>query len=179
MNLQQDVFIEKIVKRKKTGKDHLMIFGFISAYIALILLAVMFIQYTAPFLIFIIAGGAYGLFYLITNLDLEYEYICTNGHLDIDAIIHKRRRKRKMSMKAQDMEVVASVQSDEFKEYSKQSNLKTYDFGSNVDNSKLWFFVGTYKDARSLVCFEPDERIMKDLKRYNPSKVKYNQMQGL
>lgn len=43
----------------------------------------------------VLAGGIiYGGYYLITNLIIEYEYILTNGDLDIDKIVAQRSRKR-------------------------------------------------------------------------------------
>ena len=48
----------------------------------------------------VLAGGViYGGYYLITNLIVEYEYILTNGELDIDKIVAQRSRKRLATLK--------------------------------------------------------------------------------
>lgn len=44
-------------------------------------------------------GSLYGGYILITNMSVEYEYIVTNGEMDIDKIIAKRRRKRLITVK--------------------------------------------------------------------------------
>ena len=163
MFTQEDVFIEVIVKRKKTAKDYLIIAGLVLAFIVLMLIALRFITYTLTFLPIIFAGGIFGLYYLITNLDREFEYICTNGHLDIDMIIHKRRRKRQVSMPAKDMEILAPVTDDEYKVQQRNQSLKEMNLTTNTGPDGVWFFVGTYKGQRLLVT----------------SKVKFNMIQGL
>lgn len=175
---QQDVFIETIVKRRKSGKDYLIIAGLISLFIIIIYISLMFLKYTFSFIPFIVAGGGFGLYYLITSLDKEFEYICTNGHLDIDMIIHKRKRKRQVSMAAADMEILAPVDSDDYKVNNKNTSIKRLDLTTNTGSDNVWFFIGSYKGSRVMVTFEPNERILRDLKRHNPSKVRFNMIQG-
>ncbi len=175
---QQDVFIETIVKRRKTSKDKLAILGFVVLFIVLIMVAFYFIEYLFAFLVLILIGGAYGLYFAITTFDKEFEYICTNGHLDIDQITHKRKRKRLMSIPAKEMEVLAPLDSEDYKQYSRNQNLKTLNLTTNTGPENVWFFVGHYKGTNYLVTFEPNDRILKDLKRHNPSKVKYNLATG-
>lgn len=174
----QDVFIEVIVKRKKTSKDYAVIAGLISLFLLLIYVAILFLHYTFSFLPLILAGGVYGLYYFITNLDREYEYICTNGTIDIDMIIHKRKRKRMMSMAAADMEILAPLNHDEYRGYEKNQSIKKMNLTTNTGTENVWFFVGSYKGQRTLVTFEPTDKILKDLKRHNPSKVRFNMIQG-
>lgn len=174
----QDVFIEVLVKRKKTGKDYLIITGLVLLFLLLLFVSYVFLRYTLTFLPLIVVGGGYGLYYFITNLDREFEYICTNGHLDIDMIIHKRKRKRMISMEAKDMEILAPVDSDDYKVHERNQNLKNLNLTTNTSLDNVWFFVGSYKGQRMLVTFEPTDKILKDLKRHNPSKVRYNMIQG-
>lgn len=173
---QQDVFIELIVKRKKSNKDYLKIGGALALFVLLVygaLVLMAYVPYVMTFFPLILAAGIFGLYYVITNMDKEFEYICTNGILDIDVIIHKRKRKRLVSMAAKDMEILAPIDSDDYKQNMKNQSLKKMDLTTNTTDENVWFFVGAYKGSRVLVTFEPDERILNDLKRHNPSKVKY------
>lgn len=43
---------------------------------------------------FLAAAALYGGYYLTTKLDVEYEYIFTNGEIDVDKITAQRSRKR-------------------------------------------------------------------------------------
>ncbi len=170
---QVDVFIEVIVKRHKTTRDKLLIALFFLLFLVVIFLTLVFIEYVLFFIWMLWLGAGYGLYFLITQLDIEYEYICTNGHLDIDQITHRRKRKRMISIAAKEMEILAPVKSDDYKEHSRNQNLKALHLETNTGDEKVWFFTGHYKGTNYLVTFEPNERILRDLKRHNPSKVKY------
>ena len=94
-----DVFVEQLVKKPANGKTLalkiLIIFGVIivSAFcLYLTLLGIIL----ALLLIF---AAIYGGYYLITGLNAEYEYIITNGEIDIDKIIAQRKRKRLITAK--------------------------------------------------------------------------------
>ncbi|NCC82598.1 MAG: hypothetical protein EOM03_00495 [Clostridia bacterium] len=178
MQGNEDVFIETIVKRNKTSRDKLLILGLVMLYLLIIFVSFLFLQYVMAFLPLILIGGAYGLYYMISNFDREFEYICTNGQLDVDLIIHKRKRKRQISVAAKDMEILAPVSSDDYKANARNTSLKVMNLTTNSSLEKVWFFVASYKGARYLVTFEPNDRILKDLKRNNPSRVRYTMIQG-
>lgn len=173
-----DTFVEQIVRRKKGGSDFLIIFLLILAFVLVMAVATYFIQFTFYFLPLILVFGIWGLWRLITKRNIEFEYICTNGMLDIDAIYNKRSRKRQISMTAQNMEIVAPISDSEFDHYSRLGEYKKHDYTSNTGDDGVWFFTGTYKENKVLITFEPEERIIKDLKRFNPRDVKYNAIQG-
>lgn len=170
-----DVFIEKIVPRKKSGVDYLKIVGVILAYLLVMALLFLFaFQYIAFLMPLLFFGGAWLVYMVITNMNVEHEYIVTNGDLDIDAIYAQRKRKRLFTGKAKDFEICARVNSDEYKQYSKNKSLKVLDASSNTNAPNTWFLVGPSKGQKMLVLFEPDKRIMDNLRRFNPSRIKYN-----
>ncbi len=170
---QNDVYIELIVKRHKTTRDYLLIALFVVLFLVVVFLSLVFIEYVLFFIWILWLGAGYGLYFLITQLDIEYEYICTNGHLDIDQIIHRRKRKRMMSIPAKEMEILAPLSSDEYKVASRNQSLKPLHLETNTGDQKVWFFTGHYKGTNYLVTFEPNDRILSDLKRHNPAKVHY------
>ena len=102
-----DSFNEQMIKKQPTQNDKLMTFLIIFASMALaaacVFLGMMFPQY---FMIgiFLGVGCIYGGIRLWQNLSLEYEYIFTNGDLDIDKIIAQRSRKRLISVKVNELE---------------------------------------------------------------------------
>lgn len=170
-----DVFIEKIVPRKKSGIDYLKIVGIILAYFVILFLIFVFaIQYVAFLVPLLIFGGAWLVYMVITNLNIEHEYIVTNGDIDIDVIHAQRKRKRLFSGKAKDFEICAKVNSDEYKSFSNNKSLKVLDATSNTGDRNTWFFVSHSKGQRMLVLFEPNKRMMDGMLRYNPSRIKYN-----
>ena len=90
-----DVFFEQIIPIRRTGKTVALFFGIwilaalLSAFVFLIL---------GSFSLIFIFGIGYGAYFLSSKLNVEYEYIITNGILDIDKIINKSSRKRMISV---------------------------------------------------------------------------------
>ncbi len=168
-----DTFLEKIVSRRKTGKDYLKILGLFVAALIVLMLVMMFGGYIGFLVPLILVAVVYGLWFFISGMNREYEYIVTNGEIDIDMIIAKRRRKRVFSGRARAFEIMAKVDSDEYRQ-AKKGKYELLDCSSSPDSENTWFFVANYKNQRVVVLFEPDERMLESMKRYNPSKIKYN-----
>ena len=90
-----DVFFEQIIPIKKTGKTVALFLGI--WVLAALLSALVFVLLGSFSLIFIFGIG-YGTYILSSKLNVEYEYIITNGILDIDKITNKSSRKRMISV---------------------------------------------------------------------------------
>ena len=81
-----DVFFEQIIPIKKTGKTIVLFLGIWVLAALISALVFLFLVSFSPIFIF---GIGYGAYYLSSKLNVEYEYIITNGILDIDKIINK------------------------------------------------------------------------------------------
>lgn len=177
-----DTFIETIYKRKMQGSDYAKIAGIMVLYF--VLLTVVFILVgiipiiTTLVPLFII-GGAFGAWWLITGLNKEYEYVVTKGDLDIDMIIARRRRKRAYSVKAKDIEMMASCSSDEYKSMQKQANLKVINLAAVSDDPQNWFIVSQYNSARTMAIISADERVIRNIHRHARHRVRYNPAVGV
>ena len=170
-----NTFMEKIVTRRKDAKDHLMVAGLIAAYLILILIALIYLGGIAILVIF---AGGWGMWWLISGTNKEYEYTVTDNFLDIDCIIAQRKRQRVFAGNAKEFEICARVNSDLFREYSK-GNRKLLDFAPTDDQSKNYFLISknNAKKAKTkgetvMLIFEPDDRMIPSLKKFNPSKIK-------
>ncbi len=99
-----DVFVEQIVKKPADGKSIAckILIGAGTGLITVISLYLMLMGIV--FALLIIFGAIYAGYFFITNFDVEYEYIVTNGEMDIDKIIAKRKRKRLITAKASSFE---------------------------------------------------------------------------
>ena len=101
-----DIFNEKIVKKRYDMQDLLIVVGLIVAAFFLIFLKVFLnLGMLTPLLVI---GIGYGLFYLISARHVEYEYSVTNGDLDVDKII-ARKRIRLLSIEGKDLEILAKL----------------------------------------------------------------------
>lgn len=166
-----DTFIEKLVARKKTAIDFILI-----ALVLLTILVSLFFFFMTNVRIgmgidfLLIVGLIYFGYWLITSRNVEYEYIVTNGDLDIDMIVAKRKRKRIFSANCKEFEIVAPVKSSSFSQQV-QSIKNRIDACSSADSPDAYFIVLNHNNNRTLVIFEPDERILKNFRVYIPRKV--------
>jgi hypothetical protein len=166
-----DVFLEKIVARRKGMADVFIIWGIVVGAIILIILGLSLEMLGGLGLGPIIAAGIIYLAYrLITSRNIEYEYIVTNGDLDIDKIISKRKRKRVFSASCKDFEILARIQSQHFNQEVK-SITKKIDASSSINSPNAFFAVLNYKGERTVVIFEPDSRMLDNFKLFIPRKI--------
>ena len=98
-----DNYAEQIVKRENTSSESTKKIGIIAAVIIIcIILGLVFIFTIGTFIsliaLILAAGAVYGSYILLEGLNVEYEYIMTNGELDVDKIIAKKKRKSLISI---------------------------------------------------------------------------------
>jgi hypothetical protein len=164
-----DTFIEKLITKKRTSKDTLISVGILAGAFVLsfAVMLIPLINTVAPILIAAIIYFAY-IFMKSTNL--EFEYSVTNGDIDIDKIMAKRKRKRIFSAMTKDIEIVAKLKSDKYS--SEYKNIRNkIEAVSNMEASDIYFIVAPYKSERTIVFFEPDQRMIDAFKAKMPRKV--------
>ncbi|MCL2708737.1 MAG: DUF6106 family protein [Defluviitaleaceae bacterium] len=152
-----DVFKEQIVRRKPTGKDKLKKAGLIVAVAAVFLIT---ISYIGQFALFVTAAAGFGAFLLIGMLNVEFEYVFTNGELDIDAIFNRTRRKRMFSGYVKDFEIMAHIDDrNHTHDYDSAQEVKNYSSGETKENT--YAFLANYKGKRQKIIIEPNEMMVK------------------
>lgn len=166
-----DTFIEKIVMKRKGLPDNLITAGIIFGALILIMLSLS-IKVIAQLGIglFLIAGIGYLAYRLITSRNVEFEYIVTNGEIDIDKIISRRKRKRIFSASCKEFDILSPVKSNSFSQ-SVQSIKNRIDASSSIDSQDAYFATLNYKGEKTLLIFEPDERMLNNFKIYIPRKI--------
>ena len=169
-----DVFMEKIVAKRKDFKDNLIAAGIIFGTLIL-----MFVLINIPIInqlgigLFLVAGLIYLAYRLITSRNIEFEYVVTNGELDIDKTISRRKRKRIFSASCKEFDIVARVKSNSFSQ-SVQAIKNRIDATSSLDSPDAFFATLNYKGEKTLVIFEPDEKMVNNFKFFIPRKVLLN-----
>ena len=81
--MNQDIFVEQIIQRRRSGTDYLIYVGLSLAFLVICFLG-LFVIPMFGFLVIIAAG--YGMYWVVTSRNLEFEYSVTNGDLTIDRI---------------------------------------------------------------------------------------------
>lgn len=165
--------MEQIIKKKKTAVDYMIIVGGALLGVVLTLLALLFNRMIFGLGIILIAFVWYGFYLLLNSRNLEYEYILTNGELDIDKIIAKNGRKRVITIDFREVELCAAVNNSEFRhQYENKNNFSqiiTLVGDINADNV---YFADFHCDGeRKRVLFQPSEKIIDGLKKVNPRNV--------
>lgn len=163
-----DIFLEYLVK-KNSKEDSLkkLLIGILCGVILVLsffLLTRVFYQFI--WLLPIIWGGAiYGTVILCRNYSIEFEYIFTNGMLDIDIIQGKAKRKSLASISCRNIEHMAplntSAKSDrtEINAIYDERRRGKYYLDYSVDGKKMRLLL------------QPPEKILENIKRYNPRNV--------
>lgn len=163
-----DLYIELLVKKKKTSADTLMKALLIGGTVLLVL-AGLFVH--PIILIGAIAMGVLDYFKL-PALDLEYEYLYVNGELDIDKIMSKQKRKRVGTYDMKNVELVAPKNSHELDSHRNRKDIKILDYSSMDENAKTFAMVVKAEKGMQLVYFDPSPEILRDMQRIAPRSVK-------
>lgn len=172
-----DTFIEKIVSRKKGAREGLIASGIVIGAIAVFfifqMLTAMFGINLGSIGLFLGVGIIYLAYRLIIGLNVEFEYVVTNGDVDIDKIIARRNRKRIFSGSCKDFDIVARVSSSGFEEAARNAKVKI-DATSMPGSDGAYYVTLNYKGERTIVIFEPDERMLANFRTFIPRKVLTN-----
>ena len=101
-----DTFFEQLIKIKLTDKVKAIIVGAILLDIIIVAAVTFFaLMFLSPaFTFLIVVAVVYCSYKIISSLSVEFEYIFTNGDLDIDKILGREDRKRRYSVKCSEME---------------------------------------------------------------------------
>jgi len=153
-----DVFKEQIVKRQVTFKDTAIK---VCLIILVILIGFLILMSIGPqFGVIIILALIFGARFLISYLNVEYEYAFTSGELDIDIIYDRTRRKRVFSANVKQIEIMAHIE-DRNHKAAFDGAQETRDYSSGVIGLDTYVFL-TVKDGKKIkVIIDPNEKMLK------------------
>lgn len=170
-----DIFVEQIVKKPTDGKVW-TIRVLIGLAMGILLALSLFVLFIIPIVGLAMAFGVFwGGFRLITNSDCEYEYIVTNGEIDVDKIIAQRKRVRLITAKAPTFEA--------FGEYTDNTPDTSADVtivnavGVNESSAETKTYYADFKHASAgnvRLIFSPEERVVDAITPFLSSQLKYN-----
>ena len=151
-----DTFFEQIIKVRRTSSQTAGVVGILLLLVALLVVFGFLFMMGFSLAVLLSFGACWGAFKLIQRSSIEYEYIFTNGDLDIDKIIARSSRKR-----------VASVKCSAVERYGKynpaarpsDSVKKIYMCCDAADPEAKYLIAPTKKDGTVMIVFAPDERM--------------------
>ena len=151
-----DVYKEQIVAKKTSAREVLTRTGIIIAALAVAILVMLLAPGILPMVCVLLVILVY---YLFSYLVVEFEYIFTNGDLDIDIIYSKSRRRRVFTGSAKSFEAFATLKDAAHSgQFGQTAGTKCYASSKAAENA--YAFISTYKGKRLKVIFEPNETIM-------------------
>jgi len=152
-----DVFKEQIVKRKQTTKN--TIIRILLIFVVAMVFFISFALGLGPLAVLLTAGAIFGALYIHSFFIVEYEYIFTNGDLDIDIIYNRSRRKRVFSAHVNTIEVMAHVEdNNHIREFD--SSQETRDYSSGTVGESTYAFLTPIGGKRLKVVIEPNEKML-------------------
>ena len=172
-----DVFIEQIKSVRRTGKDNakliLMAFGMFLVVVALLYI-LLFIPLFKPFVAALVFLALYFSMKILSVQGIEYEYIITNGILDIDKIKGKAKRERIASVNCAKIEAAG--------EYNQNTHISasfSKKFVCCNSDDKAYYIVANDKNhGKVCIVFAPNEKLSEALNKYLPRTIGYKLFKG-
>ena len=158
-----DAYTEQIVSKIPTTNDTIKKVGIgVLAILAALIVFLVTNLFGLSAIGLLLAGGCiYGGFYFITCMDVEYEYIITNGEIDIDKIIAKRKRKRLITAKASTFEKFGLL-----KEADQSGSFTTVLASCGVSSNEYYADFKHTTHGQVRLIFSPNEKVLEALKPY-------------
>lgn len=158
-----DFYTEQLIKKQTGMKD--MVIKAVLAAAAIVSVLTVFIMPMGLLIPIIVIAVVW---FLITRLNVEYEYLYVNGDLDIDKIMNKSKRKRVFSANVDAMEVLAPVNSPRIDQFR---NAKVLDLSSGSPDARLYAFIVSDNGQMTKLIFEPNDTIIEGIYMLAPRKV--------
>lgn len=111
-----------------------------------------------------LCGVIFGTYYLIRYRSKEYEYIFTNGEIDIDIISGKMTRKRVCTIKPENVEDIAKYSTESYNKH-KNSVIKIMNLSDNVKEN-CYILIVNINHTKMMLIISPTKRLIDAWKPY-------------
>lgn len=158
-----DFYTEQLIKKQTSTKD--IVVKAILVAIAIVSVLTIFIFPVGLIIPIIVIALVW---FALSRMDVEYEYLYVNGDLDIDKIMHKSKRKRVFSANAKEMELLAPADAPQLAQYQ---NAKVIDLSSGAADARRYALIVAHSGEVEKLIFEPNDTIVEGLFMLAPRKV--------
>lgn len=169
-----DNFAEQLVSRNDTKSDKTRRIGTLisgtlfSLCLALLGLMQLGIPILSLMLFVLAAGGGYVTYLLVQGGKVEYEYTFTNGELDIDKIIARKKRKELLSTEVRTFSDFGKY-SDDMEEPEDMTIVFATD---NIASNEYYADFDHKEYGKTRLVFVPDEKMLDNIKKFLPAKLR-------
>lgn len=163
-----DLFCEYLVKKKSTSdklKRAALILACVIFCIVIAYVSFFKVRALVSAMPILIAAAIYGTVIFGRNFSIEYEYVFTNGVLDIDVIKGRARRERLITVPCKKIEYMGPLP----RNYQTSNAV----IDAIYDESRPGKYVVTFSDRgkKTDLYFQPPEKLLQNMKRYNPRNI--------
>ena len=109
-------------------------------------------------------------YFVIPQLNLEFEYLYLDKEITIDKIIDKQKRKHVMTVDLNKVEFLAPYTSHEFDSH-KARKVMEKDVSGRIPGSRPYGMLYHDEKGDSIIIFEPNEEMLKAIRTVFPRKV--------
>ncbi len=169
-----DNFAEQLVKKNETSSDKtrrvLMIVVGILFSAALAVLAVLQLRNPLIALLGLVLAviSGYGTFNIVQNTYVEYEYAFTNGELDVDKIIAKKKRREMISTNVRQFTAFGKY-SDDLEETEDMTVIFATD---NIASHEYYADFNDETVGSARLVFSPDEKMLENITKFLPARLR-------
>lgn len=167
-----EVFIEQIVRKRRTFADTLIV---LALAVASVILSMFLFLLSAKFsmlgtiFIFAIAAVFYFAYILATSRNLEYEYSMVNHEIDIDKIMNQKRRKRLITLNVKKMEAFGKKgRGADYEKYISDSSVKKIYACADKTADNVFYAVYFNEGTKYMLIFSPKQEIVDMIVKFNP-----------
>ena len=167
--MQEELFLEQMVRR---GTDKSVLTKRILLVVSGIVICVFpyALSLSAGYLVgpILLVAVALAVWILWRRAYREYEYIFTDGNLDIDVVFNRSSRKHVATFDVKKARFIGPADNRENQALIEGSFQKVIRADSGLDPENSYVLLGTLNEATCKLYFEPNEELIKAIKRYNP-----------
>jgi len=160
-----DIYLEHLVKKKPNAKTVVAKAGIAALFGTLAGGGFLIGFFFQPIAFLLVFAALFAAIYAMSFFNIEYEYILTNGELDIDIIYSKSRRKRLFSGEIKVFEVMCHVSNNDYASTFSRADVRKDYSGGEVGVNTYMFFT-SQKGRRLAVAFEPNNEMLKAFAPY-------------
>lgn len=168
-----DNFAEQLVRKQPNSSDKFKraaaLVGGTLITVLLVLLAFINIGSIFSLLGFVLtAGSGFGTYFFVQEMYVEYEYTFTNGELDIDKIV---ARKKRIELVASDVKRFTAFgkydenipESDDMTVVISSDNIASHEYYADFEHEEY---------GKTRLIFSPNEKMLENIKKFLPRNLK-------
>lgn len=174
-----DQFAEQLVRKYHSAKDDLKRVGIIAGTVVICIFSVLLVMIGYPIALVLPVCAIWLAWYLLRLQNVEYEYSCTNGTLDIDKILGQDKRKSMLSI---DVSTFTRYGKAEETEESDDDRTTFSAMGESLmggeDDSETYYAEFDHPEhGKCALYFSPDSRLRDALEPFLSREIK-QQLRG-